>query len=100
MKNELIKYLQTISDFVNDKISVQEFERKYLQMVKNETFLFDEKISKIIETLFSDVDAYCGDPDIANYDTNDPFSDIDEMELKKRATDALKKLIVLSNNSF
>jgi hypothetical protein len=43
--------------------------------------------------LFSDVDAYCGDPEIANYDTEDPFADIDENELRKRANNSLEQLL-------
>ncbi len=97
MKTELIKYIQTIEDFVNNVISVQEFETNYLQMVKDETFLFNEGTAKIIETLFSDVDAYCGDPEIANYDADDPFADIDENELRKRAKDTLQQLLELCN---
>ena len=94
MKNELIKYIQVITDFVNNEISVQEFENNYLQMVKNEMFIFNEDTAKIIESLFSDVDAYCGDPEIANYDISDPFADIDEKELRKRANYALQQLLV------
>ena len=78
VKNELIKYVQAITDFLNNVITVQEFESNYLQIVKNETFIFNNDAAKIIEKLFSDVDAYCGDTAIANYDTNDPFADIDE----------------------
>ena len=93
-KNELNKYIQIITDFVNSQISVQEFEHNYLQMVKNEFFIFNDDTAKILETLFSDVDAYCGDPEIANYDINDPFRDIDEYELRKRSTNALQQLLV------
>lgn len=91
-KKELVRYIEIITNFVNGVIPVQEFEKNYLQIVKNEDFVFDEDTAKIIETLFSDVDAYCGDPDIANYDSNDPFADIDEGELKKRANNALLQL--------
>lgn len=97
MKIELIKYIEVIKAFVNNVISVQEFERNYLQMVKKESFVFNEDTAKIIETLFSDVDAYCGDLEIANYDTDDPFADINENELRKKAKDTLQQLLELSN---
>jgi hypothetical protein len=97
VKSELIKYIQVIKDFINNVISVQEFESNYLRMVKDETFVFKHNIAKVIETLFSDVDAYCGDPEIANYDTDDPFADIDENELRKRAKDSLQQLLELFN---
>lgn len=97
MRIELIKYIQVIKGFVNNTISVQEFERNYLQMVKDETFVFNDSIAKLIESLFSDVDAYCGDPEIANYDIDDPFANIDEDELRKRAKDTIQQLLELSN---
>ena|ERR1700741_3353425 len=91
-KEKLKNYIELISSFVNDKIPVQEFERNYLDMVINEEYIFGDEIFKIIQTLFSDVDSYCGDPEIANYDPDDPFADIDEAELKKRAKHALELL--------
>ena len=84
--------MHLITGFVNGAMPVQEFERNYLQMVKNETCIFNEDTSKIIETLFSAVNAYCRDTEIANYNTNDPFADIDESELRKKANHALLQL--------
>jgi Bacterial self-protective colicin-like immunity len=93
MKENLSKYVQLIHGFVYGEISVNDFERDFLVMVKNEDSIFDVHIQRVIGTLFSDVDAYCGDPEIANYDPDDPFSDIDEQELKKRAENALRQLL-------
>ena len=76
MKNELNKYLEIIQDFVNKKLPVEKFERNYLKIVKNERYLFPDHIFKIISTLFSDVDQYFGDPNIANYDNADTLADI------------------------
>jgi hypothetical protein len=93
MKGELLKYLEIINDFANHKLPVEEFEKKYLKMVKDEWSVFSPQISEIIYTLFSDVDSYCGDPNIADYNFNDVlFGDIDENELRNRATKALKRL--------
>lgn len=64
----------------------------YLKIVKNERYLFPDNIFKIIGTLFSDVDQYFGDPNIANYDNTDRLADIDEIELKKRVSTALMEL--------
>jgi hypothetical protein len=88
----LAKYILLITDFLNGRIPVEKFEEFYLRMVKDENYLFAEDIAKIIETLFSDVDAYCGNPEIANYDLSDPFHDIDEIELLKRSKIALEQL--------
>jgi hypothetical protein len=93
MKVELAKYINLIKGFVDGGIAVQDFEKQYLQLVKGETFVFDEDISKVIETLFSDVDSYCGNPEIANYNVNEPFANIDENELKRRSENALKQLL-------
>jgi len=87
MENELKKYISVITDFSKGEISVDEFERMYLKMVKEETFIFNDKIFKVIGTLFSDVDAYCGDADLRDED------DIDEAQLKERAEIALCKLL-------
>lgn len=95
MKKQLNKYVQLIESFVSEIISVQDFEKEYLQLVKNETVLFDKEVAKIIEKLFSDVDAYCGNPEIANYNPSDPFADIDERELRKRAKYALEQLLTI-----
>lgn len=87
MENELKKYISVITDFTSRKITVDEFEKKYLKMVKEETFIFEDKIFKVLGTLFSDVDAYCGDIDIRDED------DIDENQLLESAKIALNKLI-------
>ena len=99
MKNELDKYLEIVQDFVNRELPVEEFERNYLKIVKNDQYLFPDYVHKIIGTLFSDVDQYCGNPNIANYNNADPLADIDEIELRKRASKALMKLkIVIKKN--
>lgn len=83
---DLIKYKRLISDFVNGKVTVDDFEYSYLKMVKDEQKIFGDEIFKIIGTLFSDVDAYCGDPGLRDED------DIDENELLARAKSALEQL--------
>ena len=84
---DLLKYKQLIFDFVSGKMPVEEFESSYLKMVKEEQVIFDDSIYKIIGTLFSDVDSYCGDPELKDDD------DIDEIELISRAKSSLKELL-------
>jgi len=84
---ELNKYKQLIFDFIIGNISVDVFEASYLKMVKQEQKIFGDEIYKIIGTLFSDVDAYCGDPELIDED------DIDEEELLERAKISLKQLL-------
>ncbi len=81
---DLLKYKQLIFDFVSGKIPVEEFEPSYLKMAKEEQVIFNNSIYQIIGTLFSDVDAYCGDPELRDDD------DIDEVELISRAKSSLK----------
>lgn len=90
----LVKYILLIEDFLNKERSTEEFERCYLAIVKDEKYMFTgrDDIYHVIGELFGDIDAYCGDPTIANYDSHDPFCDIDETELRKRAAEALEKL--------
>ncbi len=88
----LAKYILLISDFLNQIISVEKFERYYLDVVNNEIYQLDEHIDKVISELFCDVDSFCGDEAIANYNLSDPFHDIDEHELRKRAAKALSRL--------
>jgi len=84
---DLLKYKQLIFDFVSGRIPVEEFESSYLKMVKEEQIIFNDSIYKIIGALFSDVDSYCGSPELRGDD------DIDEMELFSRAKSSLKKLL-------
>lgn len=83
----LKKYKQLIFDFVIGNIPVDEFETSYLKMVKQEHIIFADDIYKLIGTLFSDVDAYCGNPELRDDD------DIDENELHFKAKQSLKKLL-------
>jgi len=92
MEKKLSKYIELISGFVEYTIPVEEFESKYLHMVKKENYIFQDNIARIIETLFSDTDSYCGDPEIADYNSENPFRDIDELELRRRAKVALEEL--------
>lgn len=94
-KEPLQKYISLISDFLNGIIPVEKFEENYLRMVKEENYIFGDRKFRIIQTLFSDINTFCGDPEIANYDDSDPFANIDLNELKRRAYYALEKLMEL-----
>ncbi len=89
------KYILLISDFVYERLSVEDFEKYYLKMATDESYIIGGEIAEIISGLFCDIDSYCGDPTIADYDSINPFCDIDETELRRRATAALEKLKAL-----
>ncbi len=94
-KYMLARYILLISDFVVGVISVEKFRDYYFRISSDEKYIFGDEIYPVIGGLFLDIDAYCGDPTIADYDSTNPFCDIDEAELRKRATVALEKLKIL-----
>ncbi len=89
------KYILLVSDFVTGNLPVDKFKRYYFSIVGNEVYMLKYGMHDVTSELFCDLDAYCGDPTIADYDPTDPFCDIDEAELRKRATIALEKLKIL-----
>jgi hypothetical protein len=87
------KYISLLTDFTNGRLSASQFESMFLEMFKHEEQELDERSYGILNVLFSDVDAYCPDPSIANYDKTDPFHDINDEELLASARKALEELI-------
>lgn len=81
-------YIEMISDFVNSKISVEEFERSFLHYHRRDNVPYPYEIHKTISILFSDIDQYFPIPDGTN-------NTIDEKTLRERAVQALEKLKVL-----
>ncbi len=84
---EVEKYLLLISDYVSMHIDSLEFESKYLQMYKSDTFHYSIIIYELLAILSSDVDAYCSNPEIRDSE------DLDENQLLQRATYTLCELI-------
>lgn len=86
----LYKYLYLIEDFINNKISIEEFEKYYLIFFSDESYYWgdDSIIYHILESLFYDIDAYVTD-DI--YDPEDS-ENINKEELLKRSIQAFQKL--------
>ncbi|GAB2670626.1 hypothetical protein GCM10027036_25120 [Flavihumibacter cheonanensis] len=80
------KYLNLLSEFVNNDIEASEFERKFLEIHRTDPSDYSPEIHKIISILFSDVDNYCSDSQIRDE------GDLDDHELWGRAKVALRKL--------
>jgi hypothetical protein len=97
-KYVLDKYISVIKMFTTGEMKACDFEKNYLKLFKSEPEL-KGKVFDVLNKLFSDVDAYCGDPEIANYHKEDPFHDIDENELLNRAKSSLKKLLEIKEAS-
>lgn len=82
----LLKYENLIEGFVNEDISVDEFEHLYLTMFKNEGDTISDASFEILNKLFSDIDVYCGDESLMSAD------DIDEDQLRACAQISLQEL--------
>ena len=80
------RYVTLIEAFVLGTISAVEFERKYLDMFKDETESFLSQEFCVLDTLFGDVDAFCADAHLRDE------NDLDEVQLKQRSQQALRKL--------
>jgi len=86
-KIELLEhYISLITQFVTGKITASQFEASYLEMFKNETRELPEDAYDVLNDLFSNVDTYCGDPELRDDD------DLEDAELLNNAKQALKKL--------
>ena len=82
-----MKYIKLLKDFVNNKISSDEFESLFMEIFKKEKLFDSEREFQILDKLFGDVDAYCSDSALF-----DPEFDIDEAQLRLSVKQALKAL--------
>lgn len=95
-KINIQKYIYLIEEFLSNKIEASIFEEYFLSIRREDCYLmnssFDDRINRIMDTMFLDVDEYSPEE---FYDPNDKFN-INEDELRKRLNvhlDMLKKLI-------
>jgi hypothetical protein len=84
------KYIALLKYFVARKISADEFEQQFLGLFKSDSVISGTEF-QILDKLFSDVDAYCSDPDLIQ----DPRFDISENKLRASAQETLDKLVKL-----
>ena len=85
------KYIKLLDEFVGNKITADDFERRFIQVFKGDNNLQPGTEFKILDKLFADVDAYCSDPDLIE----DPRFDIDGVQLQVSAKETLNKLVKL-----
>jgi len=93
-RSELEPWVRLIDQFVCGFLSAAEFEVQYLTMFKGDNTAWTEPEFKILDGLFADVDAFCGDPDLRDE------RDIDDGTLRTRAAAALERLKDLLNLSW
>lgn len=86
MSADLEGYIELISSFLNNQISVLDFERMYLDKFKNDTSDFIEDEYTVLNNLFGDVDAFCADPGLRDSE------DLDEAQLKQQCKAAVERL--------
>lgn len=79
-------YRRLIAQFVAGELSADQFEGSFLQEFKAEATTLPEKEFSILNELFLDVDAYCGDSELRTK------SNLDAFQLQERAIAALKQL--------
>ena len=82
-------YISLINQYVVGDLATSHFEMSYLKMFKNETREFPEDVYDVLNGLFTDVDAYCGDSKLRDHD------DLNDEELLRNAREALEKLTAL-----
>ena len=79
-------YILLITQFVAGDVTADQFEASYMDMFKNESREIPDDIYDVLNDLFSDLDVYCGDPDLRDDE------DLDESALLSSAEEALRKL--------
>ena len=82
----ITKYKVLLNQFVSGEVSAPHFEAAFLEMFKNESSIFPEDIYDVLNNLFIDVDAYCGDESLRD------DNDLDDKGLLASAKVALDKL--------
>lgn len=82
----LKQYILLITQFVTGDITASQFEVLYLKMFKGEARELPKDVYDVLNGLFCDVDAYCGDTELRD------DGDLGDEELLISAKEALKKL--------
>lgn len=80
MKEACVEYGVLLDQFLNQEISVEEFQEKYLERFKNERRQLAEPLFELLDGLFGDVDAFSSDPQLI---AEDPGYYLDEMGLRE-----------------
>jgi hypothetical protein len=82
------KYKRLMEDFINELIPVEDFERDYLNIFKNETGRMNDTLFEILNGVFEAVDCYWHEC-LPGQETT---FEISEQQLRKEVSEALVKL--------
>ncbi|MEH6945017.1 colicin immunity domain-containing protein [Bacillus sp. JJ722] len=88
------KYRSLMEDFINEVITVDDFEREYLITFKNETERMGNTLFEILNGVFEAVDCYWHEC-LPGQET---AFEISEQQLRKEVNEALVKLNSLLKN--
>ncbi|WHY84643.1 colicin immunity domain-containing protein [Neobacillus novalis] len=88
------KYKRLMEDFINEEITVKDFERGYLNTFKNETERMDNTLFEILNGVFEAVDCYWHEC----LPGEETAFEISEQQLRKEVSEALVKLNSFLNN--
>lgn len=98
--SEYEKYGKLLQRFIQGDLSADEFQLRYLDMFKQEGGRLSEPLFELLDRLFGDVDAFCGDPNVLEeLEAAHPGFYLDESELRRRVVDAAEALRVLERNA-
>ncbi|CAM3900884.1 colicin immunity domain-containing protein [Mesobacillus zeae] len=81
------KYKRLMRDFINETITVEDFERDYLNTFKNETERMDNTLFGILNGVFEAVDCYWHE----RLRGQETAFEISEQQLRKEVSEALVK---------
>jgi hypothetical protein len=83
-------YANLMRDFVSRRITAQEFEARYLKKFKGEKRSMDEWTYRILDQVFGDVDAFCGDDLLRQaLESEHPGEQLSAEQLRLKVAEAL-----------
>lgn len=85
-----------IRDFVEERVPAQDFETRYLRLVKDYPGLLDDRVYRTVNYLFCEVDALVLDEWLRDPDDH---HQIDESTLRVCAEDALRSLLRIGGDT-
>ena len=80
---QLSPYLEVLTSFLSGSIGVSDFETRYLDLFKHDDVIRPEEVFNVLDSLFSDIDAYSPGP---------ADGEIDEDQLRGSASEAYRLL--------
>ncbi len=94
MYNIYTDYRMLLNRFIDGSISPEDFQNEYLSRFKNEKRKLDQPLFELLDSLFGDVDAFTSDKELL---AENPGFYLDEVALRKKITQAFKKIIWLQS---